>query len=120
LPYPRRFGCCLRRCGRVSRARGYHEAGNYAAPDAIGCHLFDDWFDLIEAGIRDRVREFIEEMIRGELDAVLSRLRYGGRRGRYRDSWPRHGRRTRTLTETFGETKIAVPVPARISHGWSR
>ena len=36
-------------------------------------HLFDDWFDPIEAGIRDRVREFIEEMIRGELDAVLSR-----------------------------------------------
>ncbi len=24
-------------------------------------HLFDDWFDPIEAGIRDRVREFIEE-----------------------------------------------------------
>ena len=34
--------------------------------------LFDDWFDPIEAGIRDRVREFIEEMIRGELDAALS------------------------------------------------
>jgi hypothetical protein len=22
-------------------------------------HLFDDWFDPIEAGIRDRVREFM-------------------------------------------------------------
>src|SRR5260370_15859390 len=42
-------------------------------------HLFDDWFDPIETGIRDRVRELIEEMIRGELDAVLSRPRYGRR-----------------------------------------
>jgi hypothetical protein len=39
-------------------------------------HLFDDWFDPIETGIRDRVRGLIEEMIRGELDAVLSRPRY--------------------------------------------
>jgi len=36
-------------------------------------HLFDDWLDPIETGIRDRVRELIEEMIRSELDAVLSR-----------------------------------------------
>ena len=40
-------------------------------------HLFDDWFDPIEIGIRDRVRGLIEEMIRGELDATLSRPRYG-------------------------------------------
>jgi hypothetical protein len=40
-------------------------------------HLFDDWFDPIETGIRDRVRGLIEEMIRGELDAALSRPRYG-------------------------------------------
>ena len=39
-------------------------------------HLFDDWLDPIETGIRDRVRELIEEMIRSELDAVLSRPRY--------------------------------------------
>jgi len=32
--------------------------------------LFDDWFDLIEARLRDQVRGLIEEMIRGELDAV--------------------------------------------------
>jgi len=42
-------------------------------------HLFDDWFDSIEAGVRDRVRELIEEMICSELDAVLSRPRYGRR-----------------------------------------
>ena len=41
--------------------------------------LFDNWFDPIEAGLRERVRELIEEMIRSELDAVLSRPRYGRR-----------------------------------------
>jgi hypothetical protein len=35
-------------------------------------HLFDDWFDPIETGIRDRVRGLIEEMVRGELDCCLS------------------------------------------------
>jgi hypothetical protein len=37
-------------------------------------HLFDDWFDPIETGIRDRVRGLIEEMIRGKLDTALSAL----------------------------------------------
>jgi len=79
-------------------------------------HLFDDWFDPIETGIRDRVRELIEEMIRSELDAVLSRPRYG-RRAEPADgsdvaavvTGHRHGSRVRTLTGTFGKTEIAVP-----------
>jgi putative transposase len=82
---------------------------------ATSSHLFDDWFDPIEMGLRERVREFIEEMIRGELDAVLSRPRYGRR---VRDAagedaggiaGHRHGSRMRTLTGTFGKTEIAVP-----------
>jgi hypothetical protein len=36
-------------------------------------HLFDNWFDPIEAGLRDRVREFIHAMVEGELDMALSR-----------------------------------------------
>ena len=36
-------------------------------------YLFDDWFDPIEAGVRDRVCGFIETMIRTELDTVLAR-----------------------------------------------
>ena len=28
-------------------------------------HLLDDWFDPIEAGLRDRVRELIQAMNRG-------------------------------------------------------
>ena len=38
--------------------------------------LFDNWFDPIEGGLRDRVREFIHAMIEGELDTALSRPRY--------------------------------------------
>src|SRR6202166_3002868 len=84
-------------------------------------HLFDDWFDPIESGIRDRVRGLIEEMIRGELDAALSRPRYGRRAGHTEGSdvsavvsGHGHGRRVRTLTGTFGKTEIAVP-RARLS-----
>jgi putative transposase len=40
-------------------------------------HLFDNWFDPIESEVRGRARQFIEELIRGELDAVLARPRYG-------------------------------------------
>jgi transposase-like protein len=79
-------------------------------------HLFDDWFDPIKTGIRDRVRGLIEEMIRGELDAALSRPRYGRRAKPAENNdalvgvaGPRHGHRRRTLTGTFGKTEIAVP-----------
>ena len=48
-----------------------------AAETAV--YLFDDWFDPIEAGVRDRVREFILAMVEGELDAALMRPRYGRR-----------------------------------------
>jgi hypothetical protein len=40
-------------------------------------HLFDNWFDAIEVEVRGRARQFIEELIRGELDAALARPRYG-------------------------------------------
>jgi putative transposase len=86
-------------------------------PSTEGCsQLFADWFDPIETGIRLRVREFIEEMIRGELDAVLSRPRYGRRAKPAEDGevtagavGHRHGSRARTLMGTFGKTEIAVP-----------
>ena len=77
-------------------------------------HLFDDWFDPIETEVRERARDFIEELIRGELDAALARPRYG--RGRQTGdeestsiSGYRHGQRTRSLTGTFGPIKIEVP-----------
>src|SRR6266436_5312624 len=76
--------------------------------------LFDDWFDPIETEVRDRARQFIEELIRGELDAALARPRYGrsnaaGGQERVGVAGHRHGSRTRSLTGTFGPIEIAVP-----------
>src|SRR5271168_3698145 len=76
--------------------------------------LFDNWFDPIEIEVRARAREFIEEMIRGELDTVLARPRYSrsqvaGNEGRTGIAGHRHGSRTRFLTGTFGPIEIAVP-----------
>lgn len=79
-------------------------------------YLFDDWFDPIEAGVRERVREFIQAMIEGELAATLLRPRYGrlARKPAADAATPaavghRHGRRSRALLGTFGRVEIAVP-----------
>src|SRR3954451_10583843 len=80
-------------------------------------YLFDDWFDPIEAGLRDRVRDFIEAMIQTEFDAALGRPRYarqpaagtGGDGAEAGVVGHRHGSRTRTPTWTFGPTEITVP-----------
>ena len=76
--------------------------------------LFDDWFDPIETEVRDRARGFIEELIRGELDAVLARPRYVRSRkadaeGAAGVTGHRHGSRRRSLTGTFGPIEMAVP-----------
>jgi putative transposase len=76
--------------------------------------LFDNWFDPIETEVRSRARGFIEELIRGELDAALARPRYrrsptAGEEERVGVAGHRHGSRTRSLTGTFGPIEIAVP-----------
>jgi putative transposase len=38
--------------------------------------LFENWFDPIETEVRARARQFIEELIRSELDTALARPRY--------------------------------------------
>jgi transposase-like protein len=81
--------------------------------------LFDNWFDPIETEVRARARGFIEELIRGELDAVLARPRYGripiaGDEERAGVAGHRHGSRRRSLTGTFGPIEIDVP-RARLS-----
>ena len=79
-------------------------------------HLFDNWFDPIEAGLRDRVREFLEGMFEGELDEVLSRPRYARRRKLASAeaqegaiTGHRHGRTSRSLLGSFGRVTIEVP-----------
>ena len=63
------------------------------------------WFDPLEAGLRERIRGFIEELVEQELEAALGRRRYG------RGGTPghRHGHRERRLTGSFGRVEIAVP-----------
>jgi putative transposase len=79
-------------------------------------HLFDSWIDPLETEIRGRVRGFIEELIREELDAALARPRYGRRATSREDAdvdtgtaGHRHGSRPRTLMGTFGKVEINVP-----------
>jgi putative transposase len=77
--------------------------------------LFEGWIDPIETNVRARVRTFIEELIREELDAVLARPRYGrceqsgDDAAAARATGHRHGSRKRTLLGSFGKTEIAVP-----------
>ena len=90
----------------ISKTDAVHPAGQ---PQA---RLFDDWIDPIETGVRERVRDWIEALIEAELEAALGRPRYGRAAGDAPSVGAqgyRHGRRSRTLTGTFGPTEIAVP-----------
>ena len=81
--------------------------------------LGEDWFDPLEAGVRTRIRSFIEELLEAELEAALGRKRYA--RGRTPETEPsteaarspvsghRHGHRERTLMGTFGAVTVCVP-----------
>ena len=91
------------------------------AAEAAETALFlgEDWFDPLEAGVRTRIRSFIEELLEAELEAALGRKRYA--RGRTPETEPsteaarspvsghRHGHRERTLMGTFGAVTICVP-----------
>src|SRR6266702_1277374 len=92
-----------------------HDSSQPLADTAV--YLFDDWFDPIEAVVRDRVRGFIQAMIEGELGVTLERPRYGRRPqssssasdGRVAVIGHRHGHRSRSLMGTFGRIEIEVP-----------
>src|SRR6202049_376777 len=82
--------------------------------------LGTDWFDPLEAGVRTRIRGFIEELLEAELDAALGRDRYErprlaetGGGGRPVVSAPpagyRHGPRERQLMGSFGP--VTGPLP---------
>jgi putative transposase len=79
--------------------------------------LFDNWFDPIEAGLRDRTRDFLQAMFEAELDELLARSRYARRtKPSSGDSQAtpavtghRHGHRSRSLLGTFGKVEIDVP-----------
>jgi putative transposase len=91
-----------------------HDSSQAVADTAVG--LFDNWFDPIEAAVRDRVRGFIQAVIEGELDGTLERPRYR-RRPKSADgddrevvvTGHRHGHRSRSLMGSFGRIRIEVP-----------
>jgi putative transposase len=65
------------------------------------------WFDPIEAGVRDRVRGFIEELLEQELTAALGRNRHERSTGL--PNGYRNGTRERRLLGSFGPVQINVP-----------
>ena len=65
------------------------------------------WFDPIEAGIRERVRGFIEELLEQELTAALGRTRHERADGEA--AGYRNGTRERQLLGSFGPVRISVP-----------
>lgn len=95
---------------------------NTTKPDSLqpatekAVDLFDNWFDPIETEVRVRAREFIEELLRDELDTALARPRYGrsqmaGNEARAGVAGHRHGSRTRSLTGTFGRSRLRCRAP---------
>src|ERR1700716_3410036 len=80
-------------------------------------HLFDNWFDPIESGLRDRAREFLQAMLEAELEMVLARSHYARRakpssddaEGVVGTTGHRHGHRSRSLLGSFGQVEVEVP-----------
>jgi len=82
---------------------------NSTKTQADGTMLFagDAWFDPIEAGIRDRVRGFIQELLEQELTAALGRTRHERVEGK--PAGYRNGTRERQLLGSFGPVALSVP-----------
>jgi Transposase, Mutator family len=78
---------------------------NSTTTDAVPVFAGEDWFDPIELELRERVRQFLEEMVEEEATAALGRGRY--QRGAARGY--RNGTRRRRLLGSFGPVEIAVP-----------
>ena len=82
--------------------------------DGTALLLSEAWFDPIEAGVRARVRGFIEELLEQELTAALGRERH--ERSAEPPSGYLNGTRTRRLLGSFGAVQISVP-RARMTAG---
>ena len=78
--------------------------------DTDGGTLFagEAWFDPIEAGIRDRVRGFIEELLEQEVTAALGGQAKHERTVEHHEGY-RNGTRERQLTGSFGAVPLSVP-----------
>jgi transposase-like protein len=65
-----------------------------------------EWFDPLEAGVRQQIRRFIEELLEEEVAAALQRDRYERVEGA---AGYRNGHRDRQLVGTFGPVSVSVP-----------
>jgi putative transposase len=65
------------------------------------------WFDPIEAGLRERIRGFLEDLFEQELTAAVGRRRY--ERSGAAAAGHRHGHRARRLIGSFGPMEVAMP-----------
>lgn len=65
-----------------------------------------EWFDPLEAGVRQQIRRFIEELLEEEVAAALQRGRYERVDGA---AGYRNGHRDRQLVGTFGPVSVSVP-----------
>ena len=68
--------------------------------------LGSDWFDPLEAGIRQQLRSLIEGLLEEELTQVLKRARYERDAGA---SGHCNGHRDRQVVGTFGPVTVSVP-----------
>ena len=80
--------------------------------DETALFLGDGWSDPLEAGLRDRIRGFIGELIEEELAAALGRGRYARRRC--------DGRRGERCRAAFRSPARPSRAPARRRLLWSR
>jgi len=83
------------------------EQDSTTAADGTGLFAGRAWFDPIEAGIRDRIRGFIEELLEQELTAALGRTRHERAAGEAKGY--RNGTRERRLLGSFGPVQVGVP-----------
>jgi transposase-like protein len=77
------------------------------AGQAASLFTGDAWFDPIEAGIRERIRGFIEALFEEELTTALGRGRCERSVGAPRGY--RNGTRERHLLGSFGPVQVSVP-----------
>src|SRR5947209_15878295 len=93
------------------------EHNTTTAADGAALFTAEAWFDPIEAGIRDRVRGFIEELLEQELTGALGRARH--ERAAEQPNGYRNGTRERRLLGSFGPVQISVPRARMTAEGGS-
>src|SRR3954468_11495097 len=79
--------------------------------DAAVPLLGEDWFDPLEAGVRQQIRSFIEQMLEAELEAALNRRRYerDGSAAGHRHSCPPSAAGSLGVGDTGSRKRCATP-----------